>query len=188
MAALAIILAGVLGGVVPVPHAPSAPQILPQTQTQTQTQTQMQGQIQPNAARPPIQAQFADQSNSMAGVTTHQATLESTSGGTAKVRFANGATQTYNLSTGESAALRPSIGKAIAFRVVKGTMQVAKNTEWATLQAVRNGVATLRDKAGKLTNYTVNAATAAQLQGMVGQPIAFTLNGNMMLFASDQAP
>jgi hypothetical protein len=67
---------------------------------------------------------------------------------------------------------------------VKGELQVAKDATWATLVAVHNGVAVLRYAANRTKSYAVNAATAAQLQGSIGQPLAFTRNGRALVLAS----
>ena len=186
----AMILAGLVGGI--APHLPSLPQVLPQGQTpvqaqaQAQGQTQTQGQLRSNIGQSAVQAQFADQGSASAGTQPYQATLMNTNGDTAQVRFANGATQSFTVDSNTKAELSAAKGKQIAFRVVKGSLRLAQDVKWALLERVRDGVATLRDIAGNVSSYAVSAATAAQLQGTVGKPIAFTLNGNTMLFASNQ--
>lgn len=66
-------------------------------------------------------------------------------------------------------------------------MHVANDMKWATLAALKDGKATLQNASKQTQTLAVDAATQAQLQGMVGKSIAFTVNGNALLMASDQA-
>ena len=110
-------------------------------------------------------------------------------GDTAQVKFADGSSQSYPVGANGGDSLNGAVGKTIAFRVVQGTLQVAGDVKWATLAALQNGTATLRDATNTTTTLTVDAATQAQLQSRVGKKIAYTVKGtNQLMLASDQAP
>lgn len=53
-----------------------------------------------------------------------QGTLMSVKGTIATVKMANGAVQTYTVSTKAAAALKKSLGKKLLFRVVKGALDI----------------------------------------------------------------
>ena len=161
----------------PVPIAqPQVPQPVPQAPT-----TQQQPPMHPST---PVQAQAGMSLDAQA----YQGTLVGVSGATAMVQFTDGSTQSFNIDSSASASLNGSLGHPIAFRVVKGAMQVAKDVKWATLTAVKDGKATLRDATNQTVTLNVDSATETQLQSSVGKSIAYTLNGNSLLIASDKAP
>ncbi|HVA27560.1 MAG TPA: hypothetical protein VNF68_05240 [Candidatus Baltobacteraceae bacterium] len=142
----------------------------------------------PDAPNGVAQAQLVDATSLSIDSRPYQATLSGINGSAIQVQFGGGVTESFAVDANADAALSAQVGKPIAFRLVKGALQVADDAKWATLEAVKGGVATLRDAENRSVNYNVSAETAAQLQGSVGKKIAYVASGNAIVLASNQAP
>lgn len=149
----------------------------------------LQSPIQQPVSQPPTtQVQANGQTTLSAEQQPYQATLTSVSGTTANVQFADGTSKTFTVDANTSAALNASVGKHVAFRVLKGALQVARDVKWATLTAVKDGVATLKDASDKTTTVPVTATSQATLQASIGKLIGYTMVGTTLVVTSDQAP
>ncbi len=138
----------------------------------------------------PLKQQPAPITDLSASMQPYEGTLSSVNGTTAQVKFADGTSKSYTIDATTSASLSAQIGKPLAFRIVQGNMQLAKDVKHATLQNVKDGVAILKDPSSKATSTAkVTSDTQTQAEASVGKTIAYTVGANdTLILVSDQAP
>ena len=122
------------------------------------------------------------------GQQPYEATLVSASGTTAQVQFADGSTKSYTVDANTATMLSSAKGKHVAFRVLKGNMQLAKDVKWATVTAVKDGTATVKDASNNVATVPVSADVQSKLQASIGQLVGYAVIGNTMVLTVDSAP
>jgi hypothetical protein len=116
----------------------------------------------------------------VAGLPLH-GTVTALSGTTVTIKFASGASRTYNVSAATATALQSSLHKSIAFTAQNDVLVLTNGSTTnpplhGTLSALNGSSAVVKLANGATRTFTVTSEEAAQLKGRVGKRIAFWTN------------